>query len=1241
MNQIGTRFKVYMICFVLSLIIAISCISKAHADQKSVGIFQFIANSMGVVGIENDVTYVVRNELRKTSNLSLLNQREMEVTLMRNDVIQNFNVNDAVRAGQILNVDYIIIGKISRSGEGIVSDISLISVIAKHAINNWSFTFSNQQDVRNNAVMIGSALIEGINGDLGFASSNEPLSAEWLSAFNAKASNGLITIDWQLIDHDIEILGFNLYKSLSSEGPFSYVSSVLEFSYEEAIGDTAGDVFYQLSVINGEGEEIRSENIIKVTVQAAHKSTIAAPAIVKTTAFIRGFEIFFVPSATNTKANITEYQLLRKSQDLPWIVIKRAIVEGSDLNKNTSENVKQRVTDNIQRYTLSDNTAKKNVSYDYAIRAVNNVGELGAISDIYSYQADNSPQLIDTKNLVARSIILQWVPVSIGSGYVLYRRIGGATDWKKLISIPNIATSVYTDNDIQQDGQMFEYSIAVFDSNTETEKSQPIRLVSKPPLLAPEAFRAISGLPRQVKLSWRPYVDNDLKGYAIYRAPFTEDTNISLLKIAEVLEPKADSYIDKTTNVDGAAYYYAVASINVYDSFGELTPVKRGTTKNPPQRPEYLTSLVEDSMITLSWGQGDLSAVDRFIIQRRWQQQEWHNVATVFNNVFSFSDTELLPQARVEYRIQAIDSDGIPSQPVMSGEHRTLNQLFFIKQDDSLLRAVNLEWSGMDFIEKIEVLRRTNNQNWRLINTLDGRANSYKDTVDLLDDTEYEYYLKIYLGGTVITSSDIISMNTKDIAAPNSVTASSDKPREIIINWQPNLDESIKSVMLYRASPVDNYLQHVFISELEANKAPQFVDTTASGSIEHGLTYSYKVASKNVFDVVGPQSRGVTGSSKKLPDSPTDLDISASKTSITLSWQTNDKQDLDKVVVFRKWQNQVEWVKIADMSAEITFYEDKALLPFANAAYKLLLTDLDGLSSVESQVIEQASPVAVNLTAKNQNLLRAADLQWSTNEYVDSYEIIRSIDKVNWSKTGTTSSHSYKDTKDLTDQTQYFYRVLPIQAASRLGESQIVSVATKDLPLPPTKITATSGLVQEVVLNWELADDKDVGGYIISRIEIDGSLERLDKLNSTANSYSDKGGFFSKLEHGTQYEYVLTSYNVHEAQGNTSNIIAAKTKAVPKQVMGLSVKSINGQIILDWLKNTETDIESYQVFRGKSCSRTQKISTLSANLTGFTDIKVDPGKQYCYQVLAVCKDSLIGNKSTGEIISLPEIVTTL
>ena len=1234
MNQIRIKSKVPMAYLFLVLVGALSCLSNANAEQKVVGIFQFTANSMDVVGIENDVTYVVRNELRKSANLSLLNQRDMEVTLMRNEVVQNFDVNDALRAGQILNVDYIIIGKVSRGRAGIVSDISLISVVAKQAIKSWSFTFSNRQDVLNNADTIGKTIIEGINGDLGVASSQEVATAnDWLAVFNAQVTGNYITVDWQLIDSTIDILGFNLYKSSSTQGPFSYVTSVLQLSYQDTIDETAGDVFYQLSLINGEGEEIRSGNILKVTVQAVQKSSIAAPAVVKTTAFVSGFEIMFVPSATNILANIAEYQLLRSSQNSAWRVIADVKVPG--LNNSGGK----RVATNIQNYTLSDNTTELNVDYNYAIRAVNNLGELGKVSTAYSYRAVNSPQLIDTGVLGGRSILLKWEPVVTGSGYVLYRRTQEVPDWQKLTIISDIKTSVYEDTDIQQDGQMFEYSISVFDAYSETGKSQPITLTSKPPLSAPDAFEAFSGLPRQVKLSWRAYTDDELKGYAIFRAPYSEETSIRLLKIAEVLNPSTDSYIDKTANEDGTAYYYAVAGINKFDTSGELSPVLLATTKIPPQGPEYLRAQVFDTMVRLTWAQDDLSTVDGFIIQRRWQQKQWHDIATVLKNVFSFNDTKLLPQANVEYRIQAVDSDGIPSQAVMSGEYSTLNKLSFIKQNGGLLRAVNLQWSTMDFIEKIEVLRRANNQNWDLLNTLDGRASSYKDTVDLLDDMEYEYQINIYLGGELVTSSNIIAMKTKDIAAPNAMKASLDKPREIIVNWQPNLDESVKSVILYRASATDNYIQYEPIAELKDKTISEFIDTTVSGSIKHGVTYRYKIASKNVFDAIGPQSVSVTGNSKKLPDSPSNLVTSTSETSITLSWRAGDEPDLDRVVIFRKWPHQLEWLKVTDMPAEITSYEDNALLPYASAAYKLLFTDLHALNSAESQVVKQISPLDVNLTVQTQNLLREAALHWSANDLVDSYAIIRSIDKVNWSTIGTTTSNSYKDTKGLTDQTQYFYRVQPIQAASQLGESRTVSVATKDLPSPPMNIAATGGLVRQVMLNWELADDKDVGGYMIYRKETNGSLERLTKLNRMTNNYTDKGGLFSKLQHSTLYEYVLTSYNIHDVQGKASEIISATTKAIPQRVTGLSVKSMDGQVILNWLANSEADIESYQIFRGKSCGRTLKKSTLPANATRFTDTKVDAGKQYCYQVVAVDKDLLKGDKSNGAVISLPETVT--
>ena len=91
------------------------------AKQHSVAIFQFTATSMDVVGIENDVAYVVRNELRKNSQLSLLNQREMEVVLMRNGIIQGFDLEQAINAGQSLDVNFVIMGKVSRVNGNIVS----------------------------------------------------------------------------------------------------------------------------------------------------------------------------------------------------------------------------------------------------------------------------------------------------------------------------------------------------------------------------------------------------------------------------------------------------------------------------------------------------------------------------------------------------------------------------------------------------------------------------------------------------------------------------------------------------------------------------------------------------------------------------------------------------------------------------------------------------------------------------------------------------------------------------------------------------------------------------------------------------------------------------------------------------------------------------------------------------------------------------------------------------------------
>ena len=1204
------------------------------AKQHSVAIFQFTATSMDVVGIENDVAYVVRNELRKNSQLSLLNQREMEVVLMRNGIIQGFDLEQAINAGQSLDVNFVIMGKVSRVNGNIVSQIALVSSANRQMIASWNFNFINQQDVLNRSNEIGSKIAAEIDQFIATGSGlgEDGSQTNWLSSIDAKVLEGQSRIVWSVGEFAPQSLGFNIYRGLSDQGPFSYLSSVLDAEYVDDISDIEGDVFYQVSLLTETGEELRSKKIAGIKVTAQVVSSLAPPAVLNVNQLIRGIEITFLPSAQNVTQQVIGYQLVRREKGQPWKVVNTV----SRATLSTS-NKKSEANSDIKQYTLVDAEAGSIVApVEYAVRAINGQ-ELGQTSDLIGHVPVQPPTLLDTGTYGLRQSLVKWQPVEAGQGYNVYRRDALALkEWVLISTINDLTQTSYIDKDFSAENQSFQYAVNVFDQYSVSALSQAITLTSRGPLRAPENFTIESGLAQKVILRWQAYQDQALKGYAIFRTPFTEQVEVTLEKVAEVLDPNAQQYIDESVTLNGTSYYYAVAALNSFNTSGDLSPVQQGTTKEAPLPVDRLLFDIQQSQINLSWSLNQQASANiRFKLERRWQQTQWQSLATLDGGTLSYIDKQLMPQAEVEYRVSVVDEDSLVSAPISSELIQTLNNIVMLPQADGLMRINKLVWQAVPVAEKIRVLRREKNQPWQTIAELDGVIDYYDDTNQLADDTYYEYSLAIVYAGQIVSQSEPLSMKTKDIPAPGELNIINGKPRELVLNWSHKNDPDIKSYLVYRATESDDYEAYNFVAEIPSSQTSSFTDSVEKDGIEHGKIYRYAVASRNIFDAIGPISPGVEGFTKKLPGAASEISAQAESSMITLNWQTGSESDLQLAEVYRRWQHEKQWTVIDKINANSNTYQDSQLLPYASAEYKIKLVDEDGLSSADSDIVRVTSPLVTELAATEQGLLRKSVINWTPNPLVGSYKILRSENNLTWQEMATVNGSEYVDEKNMIDEKTYFYQLTIIHQGQQIGQSNAIEVVTKALPQAPQNIQVKSGQVKKVTLTWTPYTDSDIGGYIVYRLKDNGKLDELEKLKLSASEYIDEGSFFSKLEHNSEYQYLISSFNRFKVEGPKSQPITATTKPLPKAVAGLRASVEQNVAKLTWQANNETDISQYIVYRGKSCGRASQLTTLSATLTEYTDTTVERGNDYCYYLIAKDADSLESETYQSVSLNLP------
>jgi len=1219
-------------------------------DQSSIGVFQFVATTIDVVGLEDDVSYIVRNELRKAPNVEVINQRELEIALTRNDIEQKYSAAEAIKAASILNLNYVIIGEVSRNAQQIVANVDLVSPMSSNAVGSLKFTFSNQAQIALQANYIGSRLAELIaQHKLSAKASAENANLDWVEQLSATYSGGLVTLKWQMLDPSAAFLGFNIYRADNETGPFSYIASEAELEAKDSVGSDAGTYFYQLSMINDEGEEIRSQKLASVLVQAQTVSSLDAPTIVKVTERVNGIAFEFFPSADNISKNVVAYELLRRADGEEW-----QVVGGHTLAQNNSSNQSNRSSQvSIEKLSVFDTQADAiDGTVYYAIRAVSSL-EKGQLTKEIAYTPASPPSLQLGSNASLREIQLAWEPATAGFGYKLYRRLENESDWLLITELPNLQSTRFTDTDIQEEGKQFEYAISVFDDFGETQKSASLLASSKTQLAPPTQVVGVSGLARKATITWQVNTDPDVKGYSIFRAPFTEDKDITLSRVGEVNDPLATSFTDESVLQDNTQYYYSVASINKYNSSGAVSKAVLINTKALPTPLQNLQAQLFENAVQLNWvlpAQLEKNDATSIVLERSYNGQTFEKLAKVPITQSNYTDTSLLAGANLWYRAQIIDNDGLLSEAIVSEPLKIDLPLTLSVPNQGLLRKISLAWQHASAPAQIKIYRGSEQQHLALVAELSQDHDStYIDEDGLVDDQTYFVKIESWLMGNKIAESNVVSSTTKNIPAPQKLMAESNIAKRIALIWDAVEDESIEKYVIFRKDLADPSSQLVSIAQTDSAKITEFVDemflgtslTQTGKSIEHGKQYEYAIASKNVFGATGFIGKTVVANSKPLPAPPSNINTASTQSDISLSWNLGDENDLENVVIERKWPFENDFVGIAKIAANSQQYTDQQLYPYARPEYRLSVIDADGLQSTFTKVTDVANKKAIVLQVVQDKLLRKIQLAWqSTGNNTEVLVNRRKLGETVWHKVDTLASNitNYTNSEGLVDQTEYEYQ-LGIQTLNpsnfMLGVSNAVQAATKDLPIAPV-LQTQSNLVKSVELSWQASTDQDVAGYHLYKITDDGKLDKLDTFSRNEAKYTDDGSFFSKLENGTSYSYKIASFNTFNVEGLHSEIVSATTKRVPQAPTGLNAVLSGTNIAVKWTANQESDIARYEVYRGNSCSRVSLLGKTSSDSLAYTDTSAKPSKEYCFKIKAIDTAKLESELSAGVQITTPE-----
>ncbi len=278
------------------------------------------------------------------------------------------------------------------------------------------------------------------------------------------------------------------------------------------------------------------------------------------------------------------------------------------------------------------------------------------------------------------SMAFEWQKVDDSRviGYNLYRaNLSEESTKLKLVNfIKNRYSSHFLDDDLQPNTK-YAYT---FSSGTVNDiESKPTKTFQVATLPRPEGIafiQAISNLPRQIKIIWRPHQNESIEYYKVFRST-PQDSDWEKL---ETLDGRLQAeYID-TKLKDNIVYLYKVVAYTFQDIPSLDSEIVKAQTKALPAGVQNLTATnSQPKKITLNWEPSPSVDAVRYVLYRNTSPDgSFSELKKLNNDTFTFEDFVNEDGKRYFYKVTTIDKDGLESStevnPVMGITLTKLNK---------------------------------------------------------------------------------------------------------------------------------------------------------------------------------------------------------------------------------------------------------------------------------------------------------------------------------------------------------------------------------------------------------------------------------------------------------------------------------------------------------------------------------------------------------------------------------------
>jgi len=575
---------------------------------------------------------------------------------------------------------------------------------------------------------------------------------------------------------------------------------------------------------------------------------------------------------------------------------------------------------------FSDTGLTASTTYTYRVVAVNGQGLESSPSSPHNARTLDPEPPPPPTNLAASAVSssridLTWT-ASAANDVIAYQVLRNGTQIAQI----GLVTS-YQDTGLQA-FTTYSYTVRALDSegavSGSSNSAQATTLDGTKPT-TPTNLQANATGTTTIGLTWSPSADPET-GISSY---------LVLRNGAQVAQTANTSYTD-TGLSPATTYAYRVVAVNGQGLESNPSNQASATTADAtgPTTPTGLTATATGSdRIGLTWSASSdpESGVSHYLVYRDGSQ-----VGQTTQT--SFTDTGLSPATQYQYRVRAVNGEGLESSLSSPATATTQDATPPTVPQDLVATPVgteriDLSWSASQDPE-------TGVESYRVFrdgSQIGTTAQTVYQDGGLSPATSYDYYVVAVNGqGQVSQPSATVSARTFDGTGPTTpadLTATAVGTQQIDLSWSPSEDPE---------SGIDSYTIFRDGAEVANTSETSYQDT----GLDPATTYEYRVSATNGDGLQSGLSEPASATTLDAsgPTAPTDLVAEAvSQTQVDLTWSASEDPEsgVDKYNVYRD-NNLVG-------SVVTTSFSDSGLQQNTTYVYAVAAVNGEGIEGTRSQ----------------------------------------------------------------------------------------------------------------------------------------------------------------------------------------------------------------------------------------------------------------------------------------------------